>query len=226
MFDRIQDLIRANDVKNYDDYRESLSKDSQLNMEFQAYMQQLIDNQEKYEVPQVAEDYLMQHEPKALNEVQQEIVDMAQLQDAKMTKHQSQFFNTFTLEGTYVGSATQGESQDWKTMSKQVNQVLDQLSKKEWSGYKTMTAYFVNYRVNAANQFEYDVVFHGVSTDEGETQAPIVNINGPYTGMTHENIQFKSDGTTDKDGEIVSYLWNFGDGTTSEVANPTHVYEK
>ncbi|MFF2179503.1 collagenase [Lysinibacillus sp. NPDC058147] len=225
-FDKIQDLIRANDVKNYDAYRDSLSNDPQLNADYQAYMQQLIDNQEKYEVPQVAEDYLVQHAPKALNEVEQEIVDVANVKDVKMTKHKSQFFNTFTLEGTYVGSETQGESQDWKTMSKQVNEVLEQLSQKEWSGYKTVTAYFVNYRVNAANRFEYDIVFHGVATDEGDHQAPIVNINGPYTGIENEEIQFKSDGSKDNDGKIVSYLWNFGDGKTSDEANPTHVYEK
>ncbi|GAB0169943.1 collagenase [Lysinibacillus sp. CTST325] len=225
-FVKIQDLIRANDVKNYDAYRDVLSKDPQLNSEYQAYMQQLIDNQEKYEVPQVSEDYLVKHEPKALNEVVQEIADVAHVKDAKITKHKSQFFNTFTVEGTYVGGETKGESKDWKTMSEQVNQVLDQLSQKEWSGYKTVTAYFVNYRVNAANQFEYDIVFHGVATDEGDHQAPIVNINGPYAGIENEEIQFKSDGSKDNDGEIVSYLWDFGDGKTSEEANPTHAYEK
>ncbi len=71
-------------------------------------------------------------------------------------------------------------------MSKQVNQVLEQLSQNEWSGYKTVTAYFVNYRVNAANQFEYDLVFHGIATDKGENQAPLVNINGPYAGIENE----------------------------------------
>ena len=38
-FDKIQDLIRANDVKNYDAYRENLSKDLKLNKEYQEYMQ-------------------------------------------------------------------------------------------------------------------------------------------------------------------------------------------
>ncbi len=37
-FDKIQDLIRANDVKGYDAYREALSKDAQLNKEYQTYM--------------------------------------------------------------------------------------------------------------------------------------------------------------------------------------------
>ncbi|MBJ7988236.1 hypothetical protein, partial [Bacillus cereus] len=75
-----------------------------------------------------------------------------------------------TLEGTYTGGVTKGESEDWKAMSKQINQSLEQLTQKEWSGYKTVTAYFVNYRVNAKNQIEYDVVFHGVATGEEEKQ--------------------------------------------------------
>ncbi|WP_459502664.1 collagenase ColA [Bacillus sp. C1] len=227
-FDKIQDFIRANDVKNYDAYREKLSKDTELNKEYQSYMQQLIDNQEKYNVPQVSDDYLIKHAPKPLTEVKKEITEALHVQDAKITKHNSQFFHTFALKGTYTGGVTKGESEDWKAMSKQVNQALEQLSQNEWSGYKTVTAHFVNYRVNAANQFQYDIVFHGVATDEAKEQTSKVsiNINGPYSGKQKEHIQFKSEGTESKGGSIISYLWDFGDGAVSTEVNPIHAYEK
>ncbi|MCM3734494.1 collagenase [Bacillus cytotoxicus] len=225
-FDKVQDLIRANDVQGYDAYREQLSKDAQLNKEYQTYMQQLVDNREKFTVPQVSDDYLVSHAQKALPEVEQEIADVANVKDAKITKHKSQFFNTFTVEGTYTGDVTKGESEDWKTMGKQVNEALDKLSQKEWSGYKTVTAYFVNYRVNNENQFQYDIVFHGIATDEGESQGTIVRRKDSYSGEANNAIQFKSDSSKAEDRKIVSYLWDFGDGNTSTEANPTHAYEK
>ncbi|EOP59324.1 collagenase [Bacillus cereus VDM021] len=225
-FDKIQDLIRANDVKGYDAYREALSKDEQLNKDYQTYMQQLIDNREKFTVPQVSDDYLVSHAQKALTEVKQEIADVANVKDAKITKHKSQFFNTFTVEGTYTGNATKGESEDWKTMSKQVNEALEKLSQKGWSGYNTVTAYFVNYRVNNENQFQYDIVFHGIATDEGANEGMIVKRKDSYYGEANNAIQFKSDSSKAEDRKIISYLWDFGDGETSTEANPTHAYEK
>ena len=82
-FDKIQDLIRANDVKNYDAYRENLSKDLKLNKEYQEYMQQLIDNQDKYNVPEVADDYLAEHATKSLAAVKKEISDTLPMKDTK-----------------------------------------------------------------------------------------------------------------------------------------------
>ncbi|SDZ26330.1 collagenase ColA [Bacillus sp. 166amftsu] len=169
MFDKVHDLIRANDVTNYDAYRSALSKDSKLNEDYQSYMQMLIDNRDKYTIPQVSDDYLAEHKTKALSDVTADITNEAKLKDVKVTKNKSQFFNTFTLQGTYTGSASKGEIEDWKTMNQATNDMLKHLSEKEWSGYKTLTAYFVNYRVNSAGQFEYDVVFSGVNTEEDTT---------------------------------------------------------
>jgi PKD repeat protein len=61
-------------------------------------------------------------------------------------------------------------------------------------------------------------------SDVSGNQKPIAEANGPYTGDVSEPIAFDSSGSFDPDGDIVSYLWNFGDGTSSTEANPTHAY--
>ena len=38
------------------------------------------------------------------------------------------------------------------------------------------------------------------------------------------DVQFTGSGSTDSDGSIVSYYWNFGDGDTSVVSDPMHTY--
>ena len=53
---------------------------------------------------------------------------------------------------------------------------------------------------------------------------PVAEANGPYSGNEGSSISFSSAGSNDPDGTIASYLWSFGDGTTSTLANPSHVY--
>ncbi len=55
-------------------------------------------------------------------------------------------------------------------------------------------------------------------------QAPSAVVNGPYTGETGVAVSFSSAGSSDQDGTIVSYTWDFGDSGTSTAANPTHTY--
>lgn len=63
-----------------------------------------------------------------------------------------------------------------------------------------------------------------INGDLPDNQAPKAVANGPYTGSTSTPITFSSSGSTDADGQIVDFLWTFGDGTTSTQANPTHTY--
>jgi len=54
--------------------------------------------------------------------------------------------------------------------------------------------------------------------------APTVTISAsPLSGKAPLQVQFKAF-ANDSDGQIVSYLWSFGDGSTSSLQNPTHTY--
>ena len=55
-------------------------------------------------------------------------------------------------------------------------------------------------------------------------QPPVANPNGPYTGTVNSPIQFSGSASTDSDGTIISYDWNFGDGSTGTGVSPTHTY--
>ncbi len=53
---------------------------------------------------------------------------------------------------------------------------------------------------------------------------PVANFSfSPSTPITSTNVQF-TDNSTDSDGSIVSWNWDFGDGNTSTAQDPTHRY--
>lgn len=53
---------------------------------------------------------------------------------------------------------------------------------------------------------------------------PVANPNGPYRADVNEPIAFSSAGSTDPDGAIVSYAWDFGDQTSASGASPTKAF--
>ncbi len=58
-----------------------------------------------------------------------------------------------------------------------------------------------------------------------QTQPPVAAASAsPASGTAPLAVSFSSTGSSDPDGTIVSYQWNFADGSSSSSANPAHTY--
>jgi PKD repeat protein len=53
---------------------------------------------------------------------------------------------------------------------------------------------------------------------------PTAMPGGPYTGIPGAAITFAGSATDPGSGDTFTYLWNFGDGTTSALQSPSHAY--
>ncbi|OQR53305.1 collagenase [Bacillus sp. CDB3] len=193
LFSQLLDIIKNNQVTQYDQYRETLSKDTTLNTAYQNYMQMLIDHQNEYTTPAVSDEYLKRPEPKPLTDVQKEITRIIPLQNNNIIEQQSDLFHTFTLRGTYTGNKTTGLESDWRNLNTVLDAILKQLSTKPWNGYKTMTAYFTNYRVNMNNQIECDIVFQGIANNMLVSKEPNDSIQNATPLLFHTSFMGRLD---------------------------------
>ena len=58
-------------------------------------------------------------------------------------------------------------------------------------------------------------------------QAPIVGASAnPTSGPAPLTVNFSSAGSSDPEGQTLTYSWTFGDNTTSTAANPVHTYNQ
>jgi PKD repeat protein len=82
--------------------------------------------------------------------------------------------------------------------------------------------------VNTAGSYTVTVTGSGGCT--ATSDAVIVTGSSPLNGFTADSLERFLPGNgavqfnSNTNGNIVSYLWNFGDGNTSTLANPAHTY--
>ena len=56
------------------------------------------------------------------------------------------------------------------------------------------------------------------------TQPPVANAGGPYTGTVGTAVTFNGSGSSDPQGQALTYAWDFGDGSKGTGVSPTHTY--
>ncbi|HEU4764891.1 MAG TPA: PKD domain-containing protein, partial [Candidatus Eisenbacteria bacterium] len=61
-------------------------------------------------------------------------------------------------------------------------------------------------------------------TVNANNHPPVAVAGGPYNGGAGLPIQFNGTGSSDPDGNNLTYAWDFGDGGTAAGATPTHTY--
>src|SRR5262249_1622682 len=56
-------------------------------------------------------------------------------------------------------------------------------------------------------------------------QPPVAVVSASSRSVTtNQSVNFSADRSYDPEGVALSYSWNFGDGSTSTLANPSHAY--
>ena len=59
---------------------------------------------------------------------------------------------------------------------------------------------------------------------ERPNRPPVAHAGGPYAAVRNQPITFDGSASSDPDGDALTYLWDFGDGTTGIGVAPTHAY--
>ncbi|HEX9927083.1 MAG TPA: PKD domain-containing protein [Pyrinomonadaceae bacterium] len=72
---------------------------------------------------------------------------------------------------------------------------------------------------------QYNIIGTLGSGGGSQPQPPVAVVSASSrSGTAPLNVSFFSTGSNDPDGSIVSYAWNFGDGTGSSAQNPSKIY--
>ncbi|MET8827200.1 carbohydrate-binding protein [Streptomyces sp. NPDC004610] len=97
-----------------------------------------------------------------------------------------------------------------------------------WNGTQVMDTdfgpdgalYVLDYGTGGNNSALYRIEYIG-----GANRNPVAQASANRTsGALPLAVQFSSAGSSDPEGGALTYSWNFGDGTTSTAANPSHTY--
>ncbi|CAM5352606.1 PQQ-dependent sugar dehydrogenase [Streptomyces canus] len=135
----------------------------------------------------------------------------------------------------YDGDFFAGEfGRRWiKRITSDDNGTVQSINDIPWTGTQVMdmafgpdgALYVLDYGVSWFGGDENSALYRIENATDGHS--PVAQAAADRTsGQAPLRVRFSSEGTSDQDGDALTYSWNFGDGGTSTAANPTHTYKK
>ncbi|WP_322725188.1 PQQ-dependent sugar dehydrogenase [Streptomyces spongiae] len=135
----------------------------------------------------------------------------------------------------YDGDFFAGEfGRRWiKRITSDADGTVQSINSIPWTGTQVMdmafgpdgALYVLDYGVSWFGGDENSALYRIENATDGHS--PVAQAAADRTsGQAALKVRFSSAGTSDADGDALTYSWDFGDGGTSTAANPTHTYKK
>jgi glucose/arabinose dehydrogenase len=135
----------------------------------------------------------------------------------------------------YDGDFFAGEfGRRWiKRISSDADGTVQSINNVPWTGTQVMdmafgpdgALYVLDYGTAWFGGNEYSGLYRIENATDGHSPTPQAAADRT-SGQAPLKVRFSSSGTTDADGDALTYSWDFGDGGTSTAANPSHSYKK
>ncbi|MGW1023879.1 PQQ-dependent sugar dehydrogenase [Streptomyces sp. NPDC002577] len=136
----------------------------------------------------------------------------------------------------YDGDFFAGEfGRRWiKRISSDADGTVQSIDDVPWSGTQVMdmafgpdgALYVLDYGVSWFGGDENSALYRIENATDGHSPTPQAAADRT-SGQASLKVRFSSSGTTDADGDTLTYSWDFGDGSAaSTAANPSHTYKK
>ncbi|WP_326574735.1 PQQ-dependent sugar dehydrogenase [Streptomyces sp. NBC_00481] len=135
----------------------------------------------------------------------------------------------------YDGDFFAGEfGRRWiKRITSDADGTVQSINNVPWTGTQIMdmafgpdgALYVLDYGISWFGGDEHSALYRIENATDGHS--PVAQAAADRTsGQAKLKVRFSSAGTSDADGDALTYSWDFGDGGTSTAANPTHTYKK
>ncbi|MGW1671977.1 PQQ-dependent sugar dehydrogenase [Streptomyces sp. NPDC002324] len=100
-----------------------------------------------------------------------------------------------------------------------------------WTGTQIMdmafgpdgALYVLDYGISWFGGDEHSALYRIENATDGHSPVAVASADRT-SGQARLRVRFSSEGTSDQDGDALTYSWDFGDGGTSTAANPRYTY--